>query len=125
MTQPEKSQFCHFSSRLHDSMQARGWKGVDLAAAAEVTPTSVSRYLSGKAEPRSAELLRLARALGTSMEWLLEGTAPLQTPKVAEDPAAYTATARRVSQAAATAASLAETLRSAEDQLERLRSLLT
>lgn len=54
-------------------MRERGWKGVDLAEAAEVTPTSVSRYLAGKAEPRAAELLRLAKALGTSMEFLLSG----------------------------------------------------
>lgn len=54
-------------------MKSRGWKGVDLASASDVTPTSVSRYLGGKAEPRAAELYRLAKALDVSMEWLLTG----------------------------------------------------
>ena len=108
-------------------MRETGWKGIDLAAAAEVTPTSVSRYLAAKAEPRSAELLRIARALGVSMEWLLAGVEPFASPpalRVAEDPPDYRFASRRVAEAAAAASTLAETLRGAEAQLDRLRDLL-
>lgn len=72
-------------------MSARGWRGVDLAGAADVTPAAVSRYLNGRL-PGSDELYRLAKALETSMEFLFSGERlPTATGSDSEDVVAYRA----------------------------------
>lgn len=45
----------------------------EFARLAGITEASISRYITGKQEPRAAELHRMARALGLSMERLLMG----------------------------------------------------
>ena len=59
---------------------------------AQITEASLSRYLAGKTEPRSAELLRMSRVLGVSMEWLISGRDSVPgTPVLSlrEDPLPY------------------------------------
>lgn len=58
---------------LSIALDRAGLSRAELARRAEVTEASISRYLAGKTEPRSAELLRMARVLGVTMEWLLTG----------------------------------------------------
>lgn len=90
--QEEKLQTC---KNLASALEAAQISRADLAKRAGVTEASISRYLSGKAEPRSAELLRLADALGTSMEFLLTGVDRVAaSAKVAESVVDYTTSPR-------------------------------
>lgn len=60
---------------MEKDMDLKGWRQVDLAAAAGLSPFRVSRALSGRRRnPRT--LKRMAEALGHELErYLLEGTA--------------------------------------------------
>ena len=100
-------------------MASRDWKGVDLAAAAAVTPAAISRYLNGRL-PGSDELYRLAQALETSMEYLYCGettglTSPA-APRVAEPHHAYRTAAD------SDPADLDQVIASLERNLQLLRS---
>ena len=68
-----------FQARLKEAMQAAGVKQVDLLHMAEASgqklgKSQLSQYVSGKNVPRAQTLAFLARALGTSEEWLRDGT---------------------------------------------------
>lgn len=56
----------------------RNFTQADLAARADVSQGTLSRYLNGKASPKAEELLRISKALGVSMEWLLTGESTAQ-----------------------------------------------
>lgn len=58
-------------------MEKRGLNQVQLSAAADVTQSSLSRYLKGQQEPRLTELLKISKALGQSIE-SLAGVEPLE-----------------------------------------------
>lgn len=45
----------------------------DLAAAIGLTEATLSRYISGKRQPTAYALFRMARAMDTSMEYLMQG----------------------------------------------------
>ncbi len=51
------------------------WKQSDLAARAELQPSAISQYLNGSRTPGAWEIYRLAKALGTTVEYLLTGEA--------------------------------------------------
>ena len=77
-----------FADRLEQAMRERGLKQVDLlhiAAAEQVKlgKSQLSQYVSGKTIPRSGVLEFLARALGTTPGFLLEGrdAAPPENPE--------------------------------------------
>lgn len=60
--------------RLRRLRQAKGWRQVDLAKKARVTQALISQLEAGKkASPSVVPLLRIARALGVTLEELLEG----------------------------------------------------
>ena len=58
-------------TRLEFERRRRGWTQVELAHVAGVANTSVSRYERGWAKPYPAEAIRLARALGITVNGLL------------------------------------------------------
>ena len=70
-----------FGRRLREAMDARELRGAELARRANVTHTSLSKWLHGKRFPSNDALARLCGALGTTSDWLLrgEGAAPTQS----------------------------------------------
>ncbi len=62
-----------FAANLRALRQARGLSQEDLAAGCEIHRTEVSLLERGGREPRLEMLVKLARALETTPEGLLEG----------------------------------------------------
>lgn len=56
--------------RLREAMAAANKKQIDLAAETGLSHSTISRYLSGKVEPRQGAAIKLAKALGVSEMWL-------------------------------------------------------
>ena len=73
----------HFSIFLRTAMQNCKVTQADLAAQSDVSQGAISRYLNGKASPKAEELLRISRALNTSMEQLLTGSGQQQSQQTA------------------------------------------
>lgn len=57
----------------------------EIAKATGLNPTTIGYYLKDKSLPRSEEMLKLSRALGVSMEYLLTGEGPSVTDASAEE----------------------------------------
>jgi transcriptional regulator with XRE-family HTH domain len=62
-----------FRSRLIKARSAIGWSQAQLAEVSGVAAAQVSRYESGRNEPRPAVVARLARALNVNFDWLMFG----------------------------------------------------
>jgi len=62
-----------FSIRLEEMLKARRMTQKELAEKAEVTEAAMSHYIKGDRTPRSSVLARIAMALGTTSEYLMEG----------------------------------------------------
>ncbi|MCR5648661.1 MAG: helix-turn-helix domain-containing protein [Oscillospiraceae bacterium] len=62
-----------FSVRLEELLKARRMTQKELAEKAEVTEAAMSHYIKGDRTPRSSVLARIAMALGTTSEYLMEG----------------------------------------------------
>lgn len=56
--------------RLKEAIQDAGIKPIDLAKKADLSHSTISRYLSGAVEPRQEAAHKLASALGVSELWL-------------------------------------------------------
>jgi transcriptional regulator with XRE-family HTH domain len=70
------------SARLNSLLRQRGLKVTELAQLSGVAPSSISRYLSDKQEPTLDALMKLASALGISLEELTGFTgAPGLSPR--------------------------------------------
>jgi len=69
MTQQRSS----FNERLGQLLADRHMTQKELAAQAEVTEAAISHYLKGDRTPRSSVLARIAAALGTTSDYLMEG----------------------------------------------------
>ena len=65
--------YSHFSQRLDNELYKKFKNPAELARVCGLTPTAISYYLNDRSMPKSEELLRLSRALGVSMEYLLTG----------------------------------------------------
>lgn len=63
-----------FGTRLSALLERRGAK-LRLAKETGISSASITRYTSGRV-PQADELLRIAKALNVTMEWLLEGRDP-------------------------------------------------
>jgi len=59
--------------RLRGLLRANGMKQKDLAAEIGVTEATVSRYLSGQRIPRAHLIIRMARSLATTPDYILTG----------------------------------------------------
>ena len=62
-----------FGERLGQLLDDRHMTQKELAERAEVTEAAVSHYLKGDRTPRSSVLSRIAGALGTTSDYLMEG----------------------------------------------------
>ncbi len=62
-----------WSERVLERRRALGWTQAQLAAAAGLTQQAVSYVERGAGVPRVTTMLRIARALGTTVEALLPG----------------------------------------------------
>jgi transcriptional regulator with XRE-family HTH domain len=64
-----------FAERLRDLRQQRAMTQQDLAKAAKIHYTHICRYEVGKSMPAADTLRRLADALGTTVDFLMDGAA--------------------------------------------------
>ena len=62
-----------FSIRLEEMLKARNMTQKELAKKADVTEAAMSHYVKGDRTPRSSVLARIAMALDTTSEYLMEG----------------------------------------------------
>ena len=63
-----------FNCRLEQLIKERNMTQKELANKAEVTEAAISHYIKGDRIPRSSVLARIAMALDTTSEYLMEGT---------------------------------------------------
>lgn len=68
------------AERLKEALDAKGWKPYDLAKKAEISHSTISRYLSGSLEPRRTSAHKLAVVLGVSEFWLWGYEVPADRP---------------------------------------------
>lgn len=77
------------SERLADACGERQMNPPQLAVAAEISQATAYRYLSGRDRPLAwASLVRIARVLGVTVDWLLTGDEPRYRRHHADEPAA-------------------------------------
>ncbi len=62
-----------FSTRLRELIEAREITQKELAVRSGVTEAAMSHYVKGDRTPRSAVLSRIATALNTTSDYLMEG----------------------------------------------------
>ena len=58
------------SERLQEAMRSAGMKQADLARATGLSKGGISNYVTGRYEPKSNIVSKLAKALGVSEMWL-------------------------------------------------------
>lgn len=75
----------HFKDRLASALRDRKWIQKDLADRLHVKPPTVSRWLSGENIPRTGVAHSIARELGISPEWLLNGDPAEKSMRLRED----------------------------------------
>ena len=81
--------------RLREAMNAAGKKQIELAAETGLSHSTISRYLSGKVEPRQAAMKKLAFALNVSEWWLWGYDVPMsRTPGQKKNDAIISAVSR-------------------------------
>ena len=64
----------NFAERLRQAMFDKRCKAIDVARATKITPSIISRYLSGTNQPARDNLFAVANYLGVSSEWLLSSS---------------------------------------------------
>ena len=65
------------SGRLRAVKERLGLSREEMARELRLDPSTVSRYIHGTMAPSLAGLIRLHRALGVSLDWLLLGVEPM------------------------------------------------
>lgn len=73
MTEPET-----IKDRLIRVRSALGWTQQDLAEASGVAAAQISRYESGRNEPRAEMVAKLAKSLDVQFDWLAHGRGPIE-----------------------------------------------
>ena len=66
----EKKRVASTPDRLREAMHAADKKQIELATETGLSHSTISRYLSGKVEPRQEAIIKLAKALDVSEWWL-------------------------------------------------------
>lgn len=74
-----------FSSRLVQAMNVNHLTQKDLEEMTKIRQTSISEYKNGKTIPSADALMRLANALGVTMDWLYGRTEAPHTTCEQED----------------------------------------
>ncbi len=59
--------------RIKEMLEKRGMTQKELAIKANITEAAISHYIKGDRVPRSTVLAKIALAMGTTPEYLLEG----------------------------------------------------
>ena len=73
------------AARLEQARRDRGVRKNEVAAAAAMTPSTYSQWISATTESYDAEkLLRTCRFLGVRIEWVLFGEEPMRVEPVGE-----------------------------------------
>lgn len=62
-----------FSERLEKAMDDKGWTNYKLSKETGVAQSTIGRWLKGKSEPQTAQVLLIAENLGVTKEYLLSG----------------------------------------------------
>ena len=62
-----------FGERLAEMIKAKGLSQKELAQLASVTEAAMSHYVKGDRIPRASVLVRIAEALGTTADYLMNG----------------------------------------------------
>ena len=70
-----------FAENLRNAMFLKRFKAVDVARATNITPSVISRYLSGAHQPSTDNLIAIAKYLGISPEALLSSSEAPESPK--------------------------------------------
>lgn len=65
-------------SRIQTAMDARNVKAVDICEKTGIPKSSMSMYLSGKVEPKSDRLYKIAQCLDVAESWLLGYDVPME-----------------------------------------------
>ena len=68
------------SERIKEAMASRGIKQLELANATGMSHSTISRYLSGKMEPKQKAISLLAQALDVTEMWLWGYDVPQERP---------------------------------------------
>ena len=72
----------NFAERLRQAMFDKRYKAIDVARGTNITPSVISRYLSGTNQPSRDNFFAVAKYLGVSSEWLLSSS---ETPESLEN----------------------------------------
>lgn len=64
-------------TRLHNALTLRDMTPAELARACGLNKSTVSRYLSGKVEPKQSAVYAMAKALNVSPAWLFGESVPM------------------------------------------------
>ena len=75
----------NFAERLRQAMFDKRCKAIDVARATKITPSVISRYLSGTNQPSRDNLFAVANYLGVSSEWLLSSSEAPESKKPAHN----------------------------------------
>lgn len=67
-------------ARIREAMHAAGMSQADLAKASGLPKSSISRYLTGRIEPKQKAIAQLAKALDVTEMWLWGYDAPQERP---------------------------------------------
>src|SRR6516165_8726430 len=70
--------------KLKYLMNTRGFNGQKLARLSQVSDSEISRILQGKSRPGLDNALRLAQALGVSLDYLADDRLELEPPEPAD-----------------------------------------
>ena len=72
----------NFPEKLRQAMHDKGCKSADVAKGTGISPSVISRYLSGRNKPSSDNILTISQYLNVTPEWLLSSSdAPESTKK--------------------------------------------
>ena len=81
--------------RLQEAMDAINKKQIDLAKETGLSHSTISRYLSGRVEPRQEAIIKLAKVLNVSEWWLYGYNVPMdRSPEAKKNDAMVSVVAR-------------------------------
>ena len=65
------------SDRIHEALQIRGLKPVELSQMTGITKSQISHYISGYCEPKQDKFYLIANALEVDYAWLMGYDVPM------------------------------------------------
>ena len=74
----------NFAENLRKALFDKHLKAIDVARGTNITPSVISRYLSGTNQPSRDNLFAVANYLGVSSEWLLSSPEAPESKKPAQ-----------------------------------------